>query len=150
MYGVLALSTGDQPFTNTNLFAYDEATNAIYFHTAAQGRTSETIKVNDRACFTTSEMERLLPADEASEFSVEYASVMVFGRVKLLTEDDQRIYGLQLLMDKYFPHLRPGVDYPWIDAEGMQGTAVYKFVIESWSGKQKQASPDFPGAFYYT
>ena len=150
MYGVFALSTGDQPFTNTNLFAYDETTNGIYFHNAAQGRTPETIKLNDRACFTTSEMERLLPADEAIEFSVEYAIVMVFGRVELLVEDDQRIYGLQLLMDKYFPHHKPGVDYPFIEAEELDGTAVFKLVIESWSGKQKQVPPEFPGAFYYT
>jgi hypothetical protein len=150
MYGVLALSTEDQPFTNTNLYAYDESTNAIYFHTADQGRTPETIKQNDKACFTVSEMERLLPAGEASEFSVEYASVMVFGRAEMLTDNDQRIYGLQLLMDKYFPHLKPGIDYPFIDTEEMRGTAVYRFIIDSWSGKQKQAPPEFPGAFYYT
>ena len=149
-YGVLALSVEDQPFTNTNLYAYDETTNAIYLHTAAQGRTPDTIKLNGKVCFTTSEIGRLLPADEAMEFSVEYASVVVFGRAEILTDDDQRIYGLQLLMDKYFPHFKTGVDYPDMDNEGIKGTAVYKISIDSWSGKQKEAPPEFPGAFYYT
>jgi hypothetical protein len=54
-----------------------------------------------------------------------------------------------LLLDKYAPHLKPGRDYrPIVDAE-LARTAVYRIQIESWSGKRKQATPDFPGAFYY-
>ena len=148
-FGVIALSIDDQPFTNSNLFAYDESTSAIYFHTAANGRTPETIAKNERVCFTAGQMGRLLPAEEASEVSVEYASVVVFGRAEMLTGDEQRIYGLQRLMDKYFPHLKPGMDYAGIDHEGMEGTSVFKINIDSWSGKQKEAPVDFPGAFYF-
>jgi nitroimidazol reductase NimA-like FMN-containing flavoprotein (pyridoxamine 5'-phosphate oxidase superfamily) len=148
-YGVLGTSDSDQPFLHSRLFVYDEVTKAIYLHGALQGRTPSNIRANDRVCFTVSEMGRLLPADEACEFSVEYASVVVFGHAQILAEKDDMIYGLQLLIDKYFPDHHPGVHYPTLDSKQVSGTAVYKITIDSWSGKQKQAPPDFPGAFIY-
>ena len=148
-YGVLSTIDSDQPFLNSKLFVYDETTNAIYLHGASQGRTPSNIRSNDRVCFSVSEMGRLLPADEACEFSVEYASVVVFGRAQILSDLDDIIYGLQLLLDKYFPNHHPGVHYPSLDSKQVSGTAVYRITIESWSGKQKQAPPDFPGAFLY-
>ncbi len=148
-YGVLGTIDSDQPFLNSKLFVYDDVTKAIYLHGASQGRTPSNIRANDRVCFTVSEMGRLLPADEACEFSVEYASVVVFGRAQILSDPDDMIYGLQLLLDKYFPNHHPGVHYPSLDSKQVSGTAVYRITIESWSGKQKQAPPDFPGAFFY-
>ncbi len=148
-FGVLGTADSDQPFLNSKLFVYDEVTNAIYLHGASQGRTPASIRANDRVCFTVSEMGRLLPADEACEFSVEYASVVVFGRAQILSDPDDIIYGLQLLLDKYFPDHFPGNHYPTLDLKQVSGTAVYRITIESWSAKQKQAPPDFPGAFFY-
>lgn len=148
-YGVLGTTDSDQPFVNSKLFVYDEVTKAIYLHGASQGRTPGNIRANDRVCFTVSEMGRLLPADEACEFSVEYASVVVFGRAQILCDPDDMIYGLQLLLDKYFPNHLPGNHYPTLDSKQVSGTAVYRIAIESWSAKQKQAPPDFPGAFFY-
>jgi hypothetical protein len=57
---------------------------------------------------------------------------------------------LQLLLDKYFPHLRPGRDYrPIIDSE-LAVTAVYRIQIQEWSGKQKEAPAEFAGAFFFS
>ena len=38
---------------------------------------------------------------------------------------------------------------PEATADELARTAVYRIDIESWSGKRKQAEPDFPGAFFY-
>ncbi len=52
-----------------------------------------------------------------------------------------------MLLDKYAPHLTPGVDYrPTTDGE-LKRTAVYRIDVETWSGKQKEVTEDFPGAF---
>jgi hypothetical protein len=95
-------------------------------------------------------MGRLLPADEAIESSVEYSSVIVFGRASVITDEQEAKLGLQLLMDKYLPHLRPGSDYRPTSEDDLKLTAVYRIDIESWSGKQKKAPDDFPGAFFYS
>jgi nitroimidazol reductase NimA-like FMN-containing flavoprotein (pyridoxamine 5'-phosphate oxidase superfamily) len=148
-YGMTATAIDEQPFLTTNLFAYDEDTNAIYLHSADKGRTASNIKTNERVCFSVSKMGRLLPAEKSCEFSVEYASVVVFGRAQILSDDIERAYGLQRLLDKYFPHLKPGEHYPNLSIKEMRGTAVYRIEIINWSGKQKKAPDDFPGSFSY-
>lgn len=148
-YGALATSNQGQPFINTNLFVYDETAHVIYLHTAQVGRTRTNIEQNPRVCFSVSEMGRLLPAEEALEFSVEYAGVAVFGKASILTDAGEKRHGLQLLLDKYFPHLRPGEHYHSITGEELQRTSVYRIGIEQWSGKVKTVGADFPGAFWY-
>jgi len=148
-WGVLAMSYEGQPYVNSNLFAFDEAAHAIYLHTAREGRTRTNIERDGRVCFSVGEMGRLLPADTALAFSVEYASVVVFGQATQVTDEMEGRHGLQLLLDKYFPHLRPDRDYRPITDSELAQTAVYRIQIEAWSAKKKEAPTDFPGAFLY-
>jgi nitroimidazol reductase NimA-like FMN-containing flavoprotein (pyridoxamine 5'-phosphate oxidase superfamily) len=147
--GTLATVYDGQPFLNTNLYVYDEAAHVIYMHTAWVGRTRSNVEGDERVCFSVSEMGRLLPADEALEFSVEYAGVVVFGRASIVEDREQARDALQLLLDKYAPHLRPGEHYRPIADDELKRTAVYRIQIDSWSGKRKQAAEDFPGAYFY-
>ena len=147
--GTLATVSDGQPFINSNLFVYDETAHAIFMHTARVGRTRANIEGDQRVCFSCFEMGRLLPAKEALEFSVEYAGVTVFGRGEVVADRDEAKAALQLLLDKYAPHLHPGRDYrPTTDQE-LARTAVYRIAIDAWSGKRKEVPEDFPGAFRY-
>jgi nitroimidazol reductase NimA-like FMN-containing flavoprotein (pyridoxamine 5'-phosphate oxidase superfamily) len=148
-FGVLATADNGQPFINSNLFVYDEANQVIYMHTARVGRTQANVESGQRVCFNISEMGRLLPAEVALEFSVEYKGVTVFGVASLISDETGQRQALQMLLDKYFPHLRPGRDYRPITAEELRRTTVYRIAIEQWSGKQKKVAGDFPGAFLY-
>ena len=146
--GVLATSVDGQPFINSNLFVYDPEQDALFLHTARLGRTRSAVEGNDQVCFHVFEMGRLLPADTALDFSVEYGGVTVFGRGSVLDREQARA-ALQLLLDKYFGHLRPDVDYRGITDDELARTAVYRIDIEAWSGKRKVVADDFPGAFLY-
>lgn len=145
----LATAEGGQPFINSNLFVYDEARHAIYMHTARYGRTQANLEAEERVCLSVSEMGRLLPAEVALEFSVEYAGVAVFGRGSVVADEVEAARGMQLLLDKYFPHLRPGEHYRATTPEELARTAVYRIDVEEWSGKRKLVAADFPGAFIY-
>lgn len=145
----LATAHGGQPFINSNLFVYDAGRHAIYMHTARYGRTRANVEGEERVCLSVSEMGRLLPADTALEFSVEYSGAAVFGRAELVADAAEAAYALQLLLDKYFPHLRPGEHYRASTPEELARTAVYRITIEEWSGKRKAVADDFPGAFRY-
>lgn len=148
-FGMLASCQVGMPYLKPTLFAYDEGSNAIYFHSALEGRTRAGFEVDQRACFCVAEMGRLLPAETAMEFGVEYASVVVFGSVSILADPGEARRGLQLLLDKYFPHLRPDEDYRGITPEELNITTVYRLQVEQWSGKQDTAPADHPGAYYY-
>ena len=147
--GALATLHDGQPFINSNLFVYAEEEHCIYMHTARVGRTQANVEREQAVCFSISEMGRLLPADEALHFSVEFAGVTVFGTATIVDEQEEAGYALQRLLDKYAPHLRPGRDSRPIVAEELARTMVFRIAIEAWSGKKKQVEPDFPGAFRY-
>lgn len=147
--GTLATVHDGQPFVNTNLFVYDETAGAIYLHTARVGRTRVNLGQGEPVCFTVHTMGRMLPADTALEFSVEYAGVVVFGRGAVVTDAAEARHGLELLLAKYAPHLQPGRDYRPIADPELRRTAVYRIQIEEWTGKQKRVTADFPGAYYY-
>jgi uncharacterized protein len=146
--GALALSVDDQPYLHTNLFVYDEDNACIYLHTARAGRLVESIAANPRVSFSVHEMGRLLPAEQALEFSVEYAGVVVFGQAALVADEVEATRALQALLDKYAPHLAPGRDYRPPVAEELKRTAVFRLAIEAWSGKKKEVG-EFAGAFWY-
>ncbi len=148
-YGVLAYSYDGQPYVNTNLFLYDEQAHAIYLHTARIGRTRATLEGSGQVCFSVSAMGRLLPAEEALEFSVEFAGVTVFGVAAVVDDESEKKDALQRLLDKYFAHLRPGKDYRPITADELARTSVFRVDIGSWSGKRKEVDEDFPGAFSF-
>ena len=149
-YGFLAtVGQGGQPFLNSNLFVYDDTggRRRIYLHTHRTGRTRTNLEAAEKVAFSAVAMGRLLPAPEALEFSVEYAGVVAFGTGRVVEDREEACTALQMLLDKYAPHLRPGVDYrPTTDGE-LKRTAVYRIDVETWSGKQKEVAEDFPGAF---
>lgn len=149
-YGFLAtLGKGGQPFLNSNLFVFDDTGGGrrVYLHTHRTGRTRDNLEGDEKVAFSAVAMGRLLPAPEALEFSVEYAGVVAFGRGRVVEDRQEARAALQMLLDKYAPHLRPGVDYRATTNDELRRTAVYRIDIETWSGKQKEVSEDFPGAF---
>lgn len=148
-FGSLGMVDDSRPYVKPTLFVYDETNQVIYFHGALEGRTRQTLESNPEVCFTVSQLGRLLPGTTAMEFSIEYNSVIVFGKVSII-EGLPAQKALQMLLDKYFAPMQPGKDYQPISPEELNITTVYSLAIESWSGKAHQAAPDYPGAFYYT
>lgn len=147
--GVLATASDGQPFLNGNLFVHDPDARAIYVHTARRGRTRSNAEANPRGCFHVFRLGRLLPADTALEFSAEYESVTVFGRLEPVDDRSEARRALELLLEKYAPHLRPGHDYRPVVDEELARTTVLRLAVEAWSGKRHAAPPDFPGAYRY-
>ncbi len=138
-FGYLATSLDDQPFLHVSLFWFDPGNRRIYFHGALKGRTLENLQANPRVCFSVAELGRLIPGKNAADFENEYASVIAFGRGRLVDTDMEKRTALQSLLDKYFPDLHPGEDYrPMTDNE-VARTNVYAIEIDGWSGKERWA-----------
>lgn len=134
--GHVASHWENQPFITPLLFWFDAEKKALYFHTNIKGRLLENSKHFPEVCFEASEMGKLLPSNAAMEFGMQYASVVVFGKLFKVENDDEKRHALQELLNKYFPDLTAGVDYRPITQEELDCTAVIRIDIESWSGKK--------------
>jgi len=136
-YGVFATCKDGQPFTVARNFAYDTDKHVIYFHGAQKGRTFESVGAGTPVNLNVSEMGEWIVAERAMNFGVKYKGVVVFGLLKIVEDIDEAKRGLQLIMDKHFPDLRPGKDYEAATDDDLKVTAVFRVDIEAWSGKEK-------------
>jgi uncharacterized protein len=146
---VIGTAADDRAFLNPNTFIFDRPTHTIWFHTAGQGRTRSLIERSDRVTLCVFEMGKLLPGPVVTDFSVEYASVVVFGRATIIDDPARVRLVFNRQMQKYFPHLRAGADYKDFTDEEAAKATVYEMTIDRWSAKLHEAHPDHPGAAPY-
>lgn len=127
--GVLSLADSDgQPYGVPLSFVMDEGCKHIYFHSAAAGRKMDCIGCEARCSFCVVAQDRVVP----EEFTTYYRSVMVQGRISVVKERDEILYGLRLLGAKYSPGIDPEAEI----ARFLGHVAVLRLDIESITGKE--------------
>lgn len=130
--GVLAVNgDGGYPYAIPINYVYDEADNKIYFHGARAGHKIDSIKADDKVCFTVYGNETI----KEEEWAPYMQSTVVFGRCRLIEEPDEIIRLVKKLALKYYPNEQ------LIDEEiASSGKAVQMFEIEieHMSGKEIQ------------
>ena len=134
--GRIATRWDEQPFITPSTFWFDQEENLLYFHSNIVGRVRANIERHAEVCFETSDFGRFLPSNIALEFSLQYQSVIVFGKIRIVDDLKQKKRGLYGLIDKYFPGMKPGEDYRPITENELKRTSLYAIHIESWSGKR--------------
>jgi hypothetical protein len=134
--GHVATRWDDQPFITPTNFWFDEERRAIVFHSNVIGRVRANADRHVEACFEASEFGQYLPSNVALEFSVQYESAVVFGRLRVLDDLDEKRRALYGLIGKYFPAMQAGREYRPISDQELKRTSVYAIAIDSWSGKR--------------
>jgi nitroimidazol reductase NimA-like FMN-containing flavoprotein (pyridoxamine 5'-phosphate oxidase superfamily) len=125
-----------QPFIIPTNFFYDQPGHRLIFHSNIAGRIRANIERHPEVCAEVSEMGKLLPSNIALEFSLQYRSVLVFGKAYLIEDRNEQREVLHKLIAKYFGDMQIDKDYrPATDKE-LRQTSVYEIRIESWSGKE--------------
>ncbi|MBQ6020879.1 MAG: pyridoxamine 5'-phosphate oxidase family protein [Clostridia bacterium] len=125
--GVLSvLGDGGYPYGVPMDFVY--ADGKIYFHSAAEGHKIDALKRCDKVSFCVmNEGEK-----EPGEWWYRFSSVIVFGRLRIVTDEARRLDGFRKLGEKYFPEQR------MIEEEiGKYGkkALLLELTIEHMSGK---------------
>lgn len=134
--GHIATRSGEQPYITPTLFWYNPDKHEIYFHSNVTGHIRANAERHPQVCFETSQAGKLLPSNLALEFSLQYESVIAFGEIRLVVDDDEKERLLYGLIEKYFPTMTPGGEYRPITEKELKHTSVYAIAIHSWSGKR--------------
>ncbi len=96
--GVLAVS-GDNGYPYAVPLSYAYKDGKIYFHFATEGHKLDSIKNNEKVSFCVIKTDDVIQ----ETFTTHYRSVIVFGRVRILTEDAEKRFALECLVEKYSP-----------------------------------------------
>jgi nitroimidazol reductase NimA-like FMN-containing flavoprotein (pyridoxamine 5'-phosphate oxidase superfamily) len=137
--GHIACSQDEQPFLNPTTFWFDEENHQVIFHSNAAGRVRSNIEHNSKVCLEVSELGKLLPANVALEFSLQFRSVIVFGDARLIRDPQEARRLMYGLIRKYFPTMTAGREFREITDKELTATSIYAIRIESWSGKENWA-----------
>jgi len=129
----LALSGGDLPYiVPLNFgFEYSEGNLVLYFHSANEGRKLDMIRKNPFACFEMDTSHRIIEAEDACDFAMEYESVVGSGRISLITDKAGKINALKQLMKKYAANR----EFTFPDS-AVGAVTVFKLDAPEFSGKR--------------
>ena len=126
--GVLAVhGDDDYPYAVPLSFAYEDG--KLFFHSAKAGHKIDAIERNEKASFC------VIGADNVvqSLFTTHYRSAVVFGRVRILTEDAEKRHALECLAKKYSPDYLEAADSE-IERDWKR-VCVLELAIEHMTGK---------------
>jgi uncharacterized protein len=130
----IAMSNDDVPYMVTMNFGYSGSrSRRLWFHCAAKGRKLDMIRKNNLVCFELDTDHQLQGGEKACDFGMKYSSVVGWGRMEILTNNNEKIEGLNHIMAHYSD--RTGFSYR---QETLDKTVVLRLDILEISGKAKR------------
>lgn len=131
--GVLALlGDDDYPYAVPLSYIYNDG--KIIFHGAKTGHKIDAIKQHDKASFCVVDKDEIIP----ERYTSNYKSVIAFGKINIIEDDDAIRMKVGQLAEKY----RPGHEEEKnkeIDKE-FPKLCVFELVIEHITGKESPES----------
>lgn len=99
--GFLGLSSEDMPYIVPLNYVWHDGN--VYFHGANEGRKVDIIRDNANATFVVCESYGTMVNPVPADTDTAYLSVMLFGKMEMVTELAEATSIMQLLLDKYVP-----------------------------------------------
>ena len=128
--GTLALcDLHSYPYALPLSYVYDE--NCIYFHSAKEGHKIDILQKNPKVSFCIIDQDVIQPL----EYTTYFKSVIVFGNIEILEDNESKIEPLKKLGSKYAPNNTKEA----LDKEiqtGINNLVILKMNIVKIAGKQ--------------
>jgi nitroimidazol reductase NimA-like FMN-containing flavoprotein (pyridoxamine 5'-phosphate oxidase superfamily) len=126
----LGLIDGATPYIVPLCFGYDGQ--ALYFHSAQQGRKMDLLRRHPQVCFEFDLCDGLVRETDACACSLRYESAMGVGTAEILEDPAAKRRGLALVMAQYGAPEVTAASFP---EAAVARTAVVRVAIESITGK---------------
>lgn len=129
----LALVDGNTPYIVALNFGYLSGNpSKIYFHCAKEGKKLDVIAQNNNACFQLDINQELVVAEKACGFSMKFKSVVGFGKICRVENEQEKTDGLNLIMKQY-----TGKDDFDFNPKMLNSIVILRLDIDVITGKQK-------------
>ena len=128
--GVLALEgDGGYPYAVPLSYLYED--NKIYFHCAKTGHKLDAICRNPRASFCVIGQNQVVP----EEYTTYFRSVIVFGTIRILEEEEEKRAAIEKLARKYHPLDTAANRESYIEKEWAP-LCMLEMTVEHMTGKE--------------
>lgn len=121
--------TGDDGYPYTVPLSYVYEDGKLYFHCAKEGHKIDGIRRNEKVSFCVIDKDEIIP----EKFTTHFRSVIVFGRARILVEENERQFALECINAKYSPDFREEglkeIEKDW------DRVCVVEIIIEHITGK---------------
>lgn len=126
-----------QPFVIPT--AYGRAGDELYIHGARAGRMLKTLAGGADVCVTVTLLDGLVLARSAFHHSMNYRSVVIFGRARLVESDEEKTRALEAFTE----HLVPGrwAEVRWPNKQELDATLVLALRLAEASAKIRTGPP---------
>lgn len=123
--GVLAV-LGDEGYPYTVPLSHVYHDSKIYFHCALEGHKIDAIRNHDKVSFCVIDADDVCP----EKLTTLFRSVVVFGRARMLEEEQEKRVALRALMEKFSPERKECAEQP------LDHVGVIELTIEHMTGKE--------------
>ncbi len=134
-----------QPFVIPMSYHYESDTpRRLYLHGAHAGRLIQHLATGAPVCVTVTLVDGLVYSRTALYHSVNYRSVVCFGRASGTRYAAAEGAVLDRMIARYFPGRTAGRDYEPAPASHLEATGFIALDIEEWSAKVRRGGPKGP------
>ncbi|GHV77711.1 5-nitroimidazole antibiotic resistance protein [Spirochaetia bacterium] len=131
----LGLAEQNQPYIVPMNFGFDyrEGILTLYLHGAKEGKKVDILLRNKQVCFEMDGEHSLITGTEPCHYSFAYESIIGFGVGEILEKDDEKVYGLKVLMKH-----QTGEDKEFtFSDEQLRAVNVFRVRVSSFTGKRR-------------
>lgn len=111
----------------------------VYWHGSSASRMLRSAQDETDACLTVSLIDGLVLARSAFHHSINYRSVMLFGKAVKVEDPDHKLQALENFVERMYPgrwaQLRPA------NAQELKATTVMAMAIEEGAAKMRTGNP---------
>ena len=143
----IAIESDGYPMNHVAFFTYDEPAHELVFHFSKHGFGGKEITTGKKVCVSVYKYGKLYTAKRAVDFGCEYQSVIIYGTVRILTEEDERMNAMALFFDKFFKGV-PKEQYDAFTNDDAKPIHVARIKIEDWFGKEHRVPAVAIDSFY--
>ena len=114
-------------------FNYGYQDNCLYIHCANEGKKIDLIKQNNYVCIEIEQSAKIEKYEKACKWTTTYRSLIGYGFVKIITDDEQKRKGLDVIMKHNGANESHDLNY---DNNNIASMSILKVEITEITGKQ--------------
>ena len=143
----VAIATDEFPLVQNTFFVFDKASEELMFHFSKYGFAGQEIQSGKKATISLHKYGKFYTAQKAVDFGCEYQSIVMYGKIRIVESEEERMQAMQIFFDRYFGNI-PKSDFRDFTSSEANPIHVAKVRIEKWFGKQHLVPDKALASFY--